>query len=244
MRYIREERSDSLIWFDRATGDLFAMYQDARRFLLYEKARPLSRLIPEFCRHLDAHDVHAAAVASHGAGAIIVGGSGRGKTTTSIDCLVHGLDLLGDDSVAISEFRGDFAVSSLYASARAHPVQMRRWPELSGYWTIPGPADDKALLMPLSVPGVSMARTASIRAIIVPRLDPSARLVEPVPGNAAFHALVRDSAENRKFSLRRDQFQRFARLTQSIPSFAVRINQPPEAVAETISGIIEGRAHA
>ena len=244
LRYVREERADSLIWFDRATGDLFAMFEDARKFLLYERARPLSRLIPEFCRHLDAHDVHAAAVAWRGKSALIVGGSGRGKTTTSIDCAVHGLEFLGDDSVAIAESHGGFSVNSLYASARAHPVQMHRWPGLNGHWIRPGPADDKALLMPLSVPAVRMARTASVCAIIVPRQDPSADLFEPVSGSAAFHSLVRDSSENRRFSLRRDQFQRFAKLTQMVPSFAVRINRPPEAVAQTIAGIIGRFEHA
>ena len=48
-------------------------------------------------RRLGVLDVHAGIVSRGGRGVLIVGGRGRGKSTTSIDGLYGGLDYLGDD---------------------------------------------------------------------------------------------------------------------------------------------------
>jgi hypothetical protein len=239
LRYVREERPESVIWLDRATGQLVAMFNDAREFLLYEKARPLSRHMSELCYCLGAQDAHAAAVSSGDAAVLIVGGSGRGKTTTSLDCLFNGLRFLGDDSVALTECECRYSVHSLYASARADPRQIARWQAFKRFWTLPGQRDDKALLMPLEVPGLQMATQARVVAIIVPCIRDGPVRKNAVRRSEAFHALVRDSVENRRNRLSGDRFQKFARLTQQLPSYALQIGRDPLAVSIAIAGIIE-----
>jgi hypothetical protein len=242
LRFTREERPESVIWCDRATGSLVAMFADARDLLLYEKARPLSRRIPDICRHLGALDVHAAAVASHVGAALIVGGSGRGKSSTSLDCLAGGLQFLGDDSVGITGGDCGFTAHSLYASARVHPHQTARWQQFASFWIAPGVRDDKSLLMPMTVPGACVVASAPVRAIVIPRVGDGPVSFQPARRSQAFHALVTDSVENLRFSLSREQFQRFTRLTQSLPAYSLQIGPDPAAVADAVAGIIKESA--
>jgi hypothetical protein len=237
-RYIREQRPGSLVWFDRAETRLVAAFQDARHFLLFERARPFSQVIAEICHALGGEAIHSAMVGVHGQGVLIAGGSGRGKSTTSIDCLHGGLDFLGDDTVAITGPGPDgFTGHSLYASARVHPPQLSRWPAFAAQWAQPGPRDDKAMLLPQR-----MLPSLKIAAIVVPRVGPGPVSIRPTTGAEAFHALVLDSAENRRSALRRDQFSRIAQLTRSVPSFRMGTGPDAQDVAEGVLRIIEGLA--
>jgi hypothetical protein len=241
-RYVREQRPGSLVWFDRAETRLLAAFQDARNFLLCEQARPLSHVIPELCHALGGEAIHAAMVGARGQGVLIAGGGGRGKSTSALDCLYGGLAFLGDDSVAITGGPEGFTGHSLYASARVHPRQLGRWPGFAAHWVMPRPEDDKAMLLPQVAPGAGMPRRLNIAAIVVPHTGAGPVRLRPASGAEAFHALVLDSAENRRFALRRDQFSRIAQLTRSVPCFRMETGPDPQDVAEGVLRILEGLA--
>jgi hypothetical protein len=112
--------------------------------------------------------LHAGAVAYDGAAALIVGGSGAGKSTTVLACAMAGADFLGDDLVLVDW--GDdngtvkLTVHCLFATAKlnedsASALGAITWPMLG---TTP---KDKAVVAVR--PRLKVARSAPIVALIV-----------------------------------------------------------------------------
>jgi hypothetical protein len=242
-RYLREARTNSLIHLDRSSGAVIAAFRDAAQLTLADRARPLQRMMSQICAAFGIQDIHAGLVSRGGRGVLIVGGSGRGKTTTTLDCLDGGLDFLGDDSVGLGEpEEGGFVGHSLYNSARVHPGQLRRWPRLADHWRPPGPGDDKALLIPARPFPERVVRTARIVAILVPVIAGGRFDAVPTSPRAAFTALVHDSKDNRRFGMSRNEFLRLTALTRTIPCFRCELDLDPARVAAGISHLIESLA--
>ena len=242
-RYLCEERPASLLWLDRGKAQLIGCFTDARGLGCADRARPLQRVMSELCRSLGIQEIHAALAGKRGRGVLLVGGGGRGKTTASLDALHGGLQFLGDDSVAIGEDGANRLCGySLYASARVRPQQLSRWPAFHGQWQFPTPPEEKALLLPHTFMPQNVAASVQIAAIAIPVVAGQGVRIEPISGLAAFHALVDESRDNRRFGMTADEFRRLSRLTRTIPCFQLEVGDDPGAVAAAIGGLIDREA--
>lgn len=240
-RYLCEERPGSLLWLDRQEGQLVGCVADARRLGCADRARPLQRIMSEFCRSLGIQEIHAALVACEGRGVLIVGGGGRGKTTTSLDGLHGGLDFLGDDSVGLGEDeRGNVQGHCLYASARVRPQQLARWPRFTGQWRFPEPPEEKALILPAMLLPDRVPPSARIVAIAVPALADRGLHVARTSPLDAFHALVHDSRDNRRFGLSATEFSRLSHMTKAVPCYRFEVDEDPARVAGALRQLIDG----
>ena len=239
-RYLCEERPGSLLWLDRREAQLVGCFADGRRLGCADRARPLQRIMSEFCRSLGIQEIHGALVARQGRGVLIVGGGGRGKTTTSLDGLHGGLDFLGDDSVGIGDGGADGVIGHcLYASARVRPHQLARWPSFSGQWCYPEPPEEKALFLPGTIRPDRVPRSARIVAIAVPAVTGRGLHVVRTSPLDAFHALVHDSRDNRRFGLSATEFSRLTRLTRGVPCYRFEVDREPARVAGALGQLID-----
>jgi hypothetical protein len=237
-RYLCEERASSLLWLDRLEAQLVGCFMGADLGCA-DRARPLQRIMSEFCRSLRIQEIHAGLVSQGGRGVLIVGGGGRGKSTTSLDGLHEGLHYLGDDSVAIGEDEaGGTQGYCLYASARVRPAQLHRWPRFSGHWHFPEPPEEKALLLPGMCLPHSVDRAARIVAIAIPAIAGRGLHVSRTSGLDAFHALVHDSRDNRRFGLSAAEFSRLTRLTKAVPCYRFEVDDSPQRVAGALAALI------
>lgn len=143
-----EDRYTFLQWgpgflnvIDTDAGQAFCWFDSAARLGIAEVGTPL--LVP---LHLWLGDrgvqlVHAAAVGRPDGCVILVGGSGAGKSSTSLACLHSPLRHLGEDYCLIRP--GDPPiVSSLYCSAKVDEETLTRLPELEEL-VVPVPAGDE-----------------------------------------------------------------------------------------------------
>ncbi len=73
--------------------------------------------------------IHAAAVGVDGAGALIVGKTGVGKSTTALLCLSAGMQYISDDRCLLG-LRPEPTAYCIYNSAKLFPDQMQRFPHL------------------------------------------------------------------------------------------------------------------
>lgn len=240
-RYLAEARANSLILLDRATGAVAAAFRDGSRLTHADRARPLQRMMSQVCVSFGVQDIHAALVAVDGRGVLIVGGGGRGKTTTSIDCFDSGLQFLGDDSVAIADGPNrSYLGHSLYNSARVHPVQLSRWPRLADAWQLPGPRDDKALLVPADIDPDRVAQTTPITAILVPSITDGRFRVEPTSPRHAFAALLYESQDARRFRMTEAEYRRLVDLVKTTPCFRCELARAPGCTASGIAELVGG----
>jgi hypothetical protein len=240
-RYLCEERPASLLWLDRLEAQLVGCFADGRRLGCADQARPLQRrIMSEFCRSLEIQEIHAGLVSRQGRGVLIAGGGGRGKSTTSLDGLHGGLDFLGDDSVGIGE-DGEGGVQGycLYGSARVRPHQLPRWSHFCGHWRFPEPPEEKALLLPGAFLPERVARRTRIIAIALPVLTGRGLHVARTSPLDAFHALVHQSRDNRRFGLTKTEFSRLARMTKAVGCYRFEVDDDPERVAGALHRLID-----
>ncbi len=242
-RYLCEERANYLLWLDRLEGHLVGCFTDSSELSCTEKARPLQRVMGELCRALGIQEIHAGLVASEERGVLLVGRSGRGKSTASLDGLHEGLDFLGDDSVAIGEDQaGQMWGYRLYASARILPRQLARWPRFAGTWQEPDPSELKHLLLPGRVMPERLGREARIVAVAVPAVTGRGLRVARTSPQEAFHALAHESRTNRRSGLTAREFRRLAALTRNLPCYRFEVDDDPARVAAGLRHLIDGAA--
>src|SRR5207302_3529682 len=116
---------------------------------------------------------HAAAITAPGnndQGALIIGGSGQGKTTLSLGCVSIGCGLLGDDLVMLGE--GGMG-RSIHAYTIMHEVSVRSgtidlWQMLSFLRTFPADIHDKRYCSIEQVRRGTARIQTSIRLLIFP----------------------------------------------------------------------------
>jgi len=238
-RYLCEDRLGSLLWLDRRDAELVGCFADASSLDCTVRARPLRRVMGEYCRSLGIQEIHAGLVSREGRGLLIVGGSGQGKTTTSLDGLHGGLDFLGDDSVGIGDGEaGGMRGYSLYGSARVLPHQLSRWPCFARHWQLPEPPEDKALFLPGIHLPERVPTTTSIVAVAVPRVAGHGLRVDPTSPLDALHALLHESRDNRRFGLTAVEFSRIAALIKSVPCYRFEVDDDPGRVAGALHALI------
>jgi len=100
LQYNPEGQILSLIDTERSLA--FYAVQDCISLPDYEVCTPMRMIINWFLVMTNQTFLHAACVGWQGTGALLVGKSGAGKSTTALQCLIRGLSFLGDDYVAVS----------------------------------------------------------------------------------------------------------------------------------------------
>ncbi len=143
----------------------------------YEVCTPMRMLMNWFCDMHGLLFVHAAAVGHAGSCALLIGKSGAGKSTTSLHCLLHGLDYLGDDYLAVSKSTPAIA----YPIYRGCKVM-----------------DDALMTMPELQPHVLMRNTKHKKSVVI-LPDNSYKLSGPLPISAIVRPSI-DGSEKTAFA--------------------------------------------
>jgi hypothetical protein len=250
---LRSNRDIYYLWLNEAGGYLTVIDRRNRRGLVWftaperiaswHIARPFLHAIKGLSLQSQWTPIHAAAVALDGAGILIVGKSGAGKTSLAVGCALAGWDYLGDDAVIV---RADPAtVGALYASARLRADTFDLFPRaMAASLGISDDAGelkaevDMALLRPLGRP------EAAIRAIVVPRRTDEAMLrFEPISRPDVLHRLMAAAHQ----SLMGDEapaFAKLAGLVSSVPSYFFYPGRDPAAAPAAFARLIDGKTGA
>lgn len=188
--------------------------------------------------------LHSAAVAVDDVGALIVGASGSGKSSTSLTCLLGGLDYLGDDHCLL-ELRETPRVHSVYAAAKLHTAQLERFPELERYVVNSNrvaPEKGVAILYPAFAHQLPITRPLSV--VLVPRITGGAATNIESIGPASALAALAPSTLLQMASADRSGLAAMGRLVRRVPSYRVNLGTEREEIAETIREFLAGRAGA
>ena len=169
---------------DGSDGRMVGWRADASRLSVEERARPFPVALQAWLQWRGVVTLHAAAVATGGRAALIVGDSGSGKSTIALACAGAGLAFLGDDQVAVSWPDGAAVVHSLFASVRVDGIVDRLWRGVP-----------HAVYRPPSPTGKALVLLAGTRTVVVPSAAVAAVIVATVsPENES--TLVRATAKD------------------------------------------------
>ena len=153
---------------DTARGEAYYHVPDPAVLPDYEVCTPMRMLFNWHSNAVGALMVHAAAVGVDGLGVLIVGRSGAGKSTTSLQCLVQGMDYLGDDYVAVSRDAAPLA-HQLYRGCKVMDDAFDRLPELRKRVLMRNPERNKSVVI-LDETAGRLVPSLQIVAIVRPRI--------------------------------------------------------------------------
>lgn len=135
-------------------------------------------------RAFDYFLLHAAALSWQGAGVLITGPSGAGKTTTMLQCVRAGFQFIADDATLLdSQADGRVRAVSTLNTMHVTPQTTRLFPELAAL--AQGSRGDKTTLFLPEVYPQAMASTATVCLLLVPSLHgPRDGSLEPLSARA------------------------------------------------------------
>ena len=223
-RFIAQQLPHTLSCLDRSAGRLVAGIAWHDAIFIYERSKPLARLLLTWYNDRQVQVIHTGLVARNGTGVLIGGKSGSGKSTSVLVSVMGGLDYLSEDYVGLETAAdGTFVGHSVYNSVFLDSGHLERFVELAPH-RINGrpPQEEKSVVMLSQVYPERLARAAAIRAIVFPlRIDDAAEArLQPMSKGAALLSLAPSSLlqiPNRQ--LGPAGFDRLARLVERLPCF-------------------------
>lgn len=225
---------------DRDRGLAWVWTANASATPMHERATPLRKLLQGWTAPTTSLQiVHAAAVGTAAGGALLVGRSGSGKSTSALACLAAGLRFAGDDYCLIELAGAGARAHSLDRSAKLHPDMLARLPALAPQVVHHvRDAREKAVLL---VDGDRMSSALPLRAILVPRVvagAPSETRWRPASAGDALVGL----APSTVLQLRQGGARTLAMLSalvRRLPSFWLDLGTDLGGVPRAIAALLE-----
>jgi hypothetical protein len=234
--------------FDRPT-DVFcavdvrrclALYwtRDADTLPNYDSAAPMRRLFQGWLRTKGQFVVHAAAVGLPGAGLLLAGRGGSGKSTTAMLSLWSDLLYAGDDFSLVQSEPVPY-VYSLYNTAKLNVDALDRMPALRSEVSNLDRLDrEKALLfLDTSFPG-KIAAGFPLRAIVLPRVTGQANsVVTAVSPLAAYRAIGPDTTF-RTLGDARGVLSMIKSLVHQLPCYDLALGTDRDGILTALHGML------
>lgn len=233
---------DILVVWDRRQRRGLYWVERADSIPYYEKGYPLSVLLNWWLASLGYQVVHAACIGNPHAGVLLTGRGGSGKSTTTLNCILSGLTIAGDDYAAINV--GNGTAHSLYNTIKLKTLSdVERFPGLAARVSNlervgDGPDQEKAMVFLHEHLPQGLAASMPIRAILVPRIvDRIETTIVPAPAAAAFKAL----APSTVFQLpgnAHDAFRTLAQMTRRLPTYELQLGRDLSLIPDVLKDFL------
>jgi hypothetical protein len=241
-RFVGQVLPHTVSCLDRDARHIMASISWNNRIFIYERAKPLARLLLEWHNDQDVQVIHTGLVARNGKGVLFAGKSGSGKSTSSLACISSGFDYLGEDYVALEHQQaGAFVGHSLYNSLFLETVHLARFPELLP-WAIKGrlPHEEKSVIILSQVFPERLKRAVPIRILALLRVGEMPRpRFRPASKGEALLALGPSSLlqiPNKGLGVR--GFNRLAELVEQVPCYWLEVAGDLRSIANGVDELL------
>ncbi len=232
------ERHGADRWIHGPERQIIGWYESAATCPISERTRPLMDVLPRWLPTTDRQMYHAALVASGGRGAMLIGPSGAGKTTTALACLTGGLDFLGDDHCAVSLDAGAVVGYSLFAAGRLFPEDLDRFPALRPA-AVTDTHEDKALVLLHPTFKQQLPSSVPLRALLLPQqISGSESFIRPATSMQVALALM-PSMRLLTPDLLATAFERYTGLAERLPCFWLDLGHDLKRVPPVIASLLQ-----
>jgi len=241
-RFIGQQLPHTVSCLDRDAGHIMASIAWNNKIFIYERAKPLARLLLEWHNDQDVQVIHTGLVARDGKGVLFAGRSGSGKSTSSLACIAAGFDYLGEDYVALERQQcGMFVGHSLYNSVFLDTVHLTRFSELLPC-AIKGrlPHEEKSVIILSQVFPERLKRIVPIQMLALLRVADTPRpRFRPASKGEALLALGPSSLlqiPNRGLGVR--GFNRLAQLVEQVPCYWLEVAGDLRSIANGVDELL------
>jgi hypothetical protein len=157
-----------LCYLDTLTSRAYYHVRFPGKIPLSERCTPMRLLMKWFADANGMLMVHGAGVCDSGRGAILVGKSGSGKSTTSVGCAIRGMGFLGDDYLML-DLGGQAVARSIYRGFKLKPDVAHLMEALDARPIQPGTTREKHFAI-LNGKVDPFVRSSLIQVILRPRI--------------------------------------------------------------------------
>jgi len=235
--------SGSLWCLDRSSGRISGWVDSLSGLTLYERGRPLVRLLALWLERSGLQMIHAGMASWRGQGVFFVGPGGSGKSTAALCCVRGGLDFIGEDYVALGEAAdGHFTGYSLYNSLWIAPDHLFRFGDLAALAAPGGEVEQrKSMLMLADVFAGRLAPSAPARFLMLPRVRPEGATAVSAASKPA--ALKQMAPNCLIFGTRlgKHGFEALVRLVRKLDCYWLDLGNDLEEVPGVVRAVIESR---
>ena len=228
---ITYEHPHSVSVLDRAARRIQARIRTENGVAAWHRAKPLQVPLSIFFADRGVDFVHGGLISLRGTGVLVAGMGGSGKSTLTLASLIEGLDLLGDDCVAVCGHQG----YSIYGSASVERDHLQRFPQFAPDANL----GEKTVLPLAELFPERMASMTTIRAIVLPRVTHGEHVtITPATGKEALLALAPSSILKRAVPAAA-ALARMTRLVRELPAFRLEMG-PVAEIGPRMRELLEG----
>lgn len=228
-----------LYLYNVSENSAFCIVRDARNLINSFIAAPFTKLISFWAYKQNLNILHAGCVSLNNKGVLIVGRGGKGKSSTSIQCIIDGLDYLSDDYLLIENTSEKTMAYSIYNSGNLEVNNIENFPKIKSYIEI-GNIDhnNKPYLFLSPIFKNKVKRSTEIKAIIVPLVtkNTSANFY-PISSIEAIKALAPTSLVQLN-TRGTNSLKYLASITRKLPNFCLELGSDFEDISLKVKKII------
>ena len=229
-----------LYLYNLRENSAFCVIKDARILNNSFVAAPFIKLISFWASKQNLHILHAGCVSLNNKGVLIVGKGGKGKSSTSVQCVIDGLDYLSDDYLLIDNSNEKTIAYSIYNSGKLILNHIEKFKKIQSFIEI-GNLDqsNKPLLFLSRIFKGQIKRSTEIKAIIVPLITKNVSAnYYPISSIEALKALAPSTLVQLNTG-GLNNLKSLANLTRKFPNYCLELGSDFEDISLKVKKIIK-----
>ena len=238
---IFSERGVVFYAYDYQKNTAYICIKDSDLLPNYFLASPFFRILKIWAKLLGFSILHAGGVANEKNGVLFVGKGGKGKSTTSLQCLLDGMYYVGDDYVLLDTSQSHPVIYTMYCSGKLHLNHISNFPLLAQH-SIYRPnteSYDKPLLYLNELFGEKLAYKRPLKAIVATQItNNSTTSYKPLSPFEALKALAPSTLLQLNLGDQGD-FAKMGNLTRTIPCYTLELGTNFQGIAPVVTHLLE-----
>lgn len=205
----------------------------------FELACPLRGILSWILRRNGTPMIHAASVGTADGSVLIGGGSGAGKSSTALRCLVGGLVYFGDDICAISNKNSIPQTHSIYSSGKTFSEDLKYFPELAS--SVHGHYEEfyeKEVFFFHNKFQSQLPRSGELKAVIIAHQDPDLAIGFQKISFANAMSVMCSSTKQLLPNAGNEMFTILSSILHQTPCFRFNLGNDPSQIARTLADFI------
>jgi hypothetical protein len=180
-RYVSFQYQDSITLLDRRRQRMIGCRRNGSHLSRGECSKPFVVMLTVWYSDQDVQILHSGLIARHGAGVLIPGESGTGKSTTSLASVSQGLEFLGDDFVGLERLKdGTFRGHSIFNTACLTRASLGRFADVQPHAVEDRfPEEEKPILFLAEIYPDRLRASVPIHAVVLLRIGAERTAIQP-----------------------------------------------------------------